>query len=76
MDLMTLYQKFASALTQVLPLSPFRQYITTLQDADWIHWLNWVLPIQGMLNIMLAWLGAVALFYLYSLVMRWLRVIS
>lgn len=76
MDLMTLYQKFAQSLTSVLPLSPFQQYITQLQDAEWLHWLNWVLPLQGMMQIFATWLTAVALFYLYSLVMRWLKVIS
>lgn len=76
LDFQNIYQGFAQALMEVLPLSPFRQYIVQLQDATWIHWLNWIVPINTILTIFSAWLGAVAVFYLYSLVMRWLKVIA
>ena len=60
----------------VLPLSPFQQYIQLFRELPYLGWLNWFFPVGDCLVVMLAWLGAVGLFYLYSIVMRWLKVIG
>lgn len=77
MDMMSgIFSAFAEALTKVLPLSPFQQFIQNFRDLPYLGWLNWFFPVGDCLVVMLAWLGAVGLFYLYSIVMRWLKVIG
>ena len=76
MELEKLFNAFAEKLLQVLPLSPFQEFIGNLGDLPYLNWLNWLFPVGDCLTVMLVWLGAVALFYLYSIVMRWLKVIG
>lgn len=74
--LSTIFQAFAEGLKSVLPLSPFRDFLADFSSIPYLGWLNWFVPIDGILTVMAAWLGAVALFQLYSIVMRWLKVIG
>ena len=77
MDMLSgLFSAFAESLTQVLPLSPFQQFIDNFRSLPYLGWLNWFFPVGDCLVVMLAWLGAVGLFYLYSIVMRWLKMIG
>lgn len=76
MEFETVFDTFAEALTKVLPLSPFQQFIDQFRALPYLGWLNWFFPVGDCLVVMLAWLGAVGLFYLYSIVMRWLKVIG
>lgn len=72
----SIWQMFADFLTTVLPLSPFEQYVEAFRDLPYMGWLNWFIPVRAMMVIMASWLGAVASFYLWSIVMRWLKVIG
>ena len=67
---------FAAALAKVLPLSPFQQYIKAFGSLPYLGYLNWFLPVASFIKIGLAWLGCIALFYLYSIVMRWVKLIG
>ena len=67
---------FAAALAKVLPLSPFQQYIKEFANLPYLGYLNWFLPIRAFVNIGLAWLGCIAIFYIYSIAMRWVKVIG
>lgn len=48
-------------LTSFLPLSPFRDALSSLPA--WtdtaLGWLNWLIPVQACLNFFLLWLAAV-----------------
>lgn len=72
----SIFNKFAEALTKVLPLSPFKDFLSSFADIPYLGWLNWFVPFKAIIVIMMAWLGAIALFYLYSIIMRWLKVIG
>lgn len=63
-------------LKKVLPLSPFSEWIAKIGELPYLGWLNWLFPVGTCLTIMAGWLTAVGLFYLYSIVMRWLKVIG
>ena len=76
MEFETVFDAFAEKLLSVLPLSPFQQFIDQFRSLPHLGWLNWFFPVGDCLVVMLAWLGAVGLFYLYSIVMRWLKVIG
>lgn len=74
--LVSLWEAFAETIQKVLPTSPFQQFIKYFESLPYLSWLNWFFPVGDCLVVMLAWLGAVGLFYLYSIVMRWLKVIG
>lgn len=77
MDLfINLFDKFAEALINVLPTSPFQQYIEAFADLPYLGFLNWFIPIRSFVNIGMAWLSCITIFYLYSIVMRWLKMIG
>ena len=67
---------FASVLSSVLPTSPFQQYIRAVGNLPYLGILNWFIPVGALVKIGAAWLGAIALFYLYSIAMRWVKVIG
>ena len=76
MEFEAVFQKFSEALMQVLPLSPFQQYIDQFRSLPYLGWLNWFFPVGACLTVMAARLVAVGLFYLYSILMRWLKIIG
>lgn len=61
---------------QALPRSPFRSYIDALEKQDWLSTLNWIVPIDNFIVIGEAWLTAVTIFYLYSIILRWVKAIE
>lgn len=73
-----LMSKFKDAVISLLPLSPFSKFIDEFEklNPEWLGWLNWIIPVKQILIVTAAWLGAVALFYIYSVIMRWIKLIG
>lgn len=71
-----LIDKFAQTLMEVLPTSPFQQFLSDFEGLPYLSWLNWFIPVGNFVGIGIAWLGAIALFYLYSIIMRWVKMIG
>lgn len=71
-----LLDKFLSAVLALLPLSPFTQFIDSLEALPYLGYLNYFVPVGTFLKIGAAWLGAVALFYIYSVILRWIKAIE
>lgn len=62
-------------LINILPPSPFEIIdITGIQE--YIGALNWVFPINLFIVILEAWLVAIALYYVISVAMRWVKLIQ
>ena len=76
MEFEALFEALAQKTLELLPLSPFQQFITQFKGLPYLGWLNWFFPVGDCLTIMAVWLGAVGLFYLYSIAMRWLKMIG
>lgn len=76
MEFQAVFEAFGEKLLQLLPLSPFTQFIDQFRNLPFLGYLNWFFPVGDCLKVMAAWLTAVGLFYLYSIVMRWLKVIG
>ena len=77
MDMMgSIFTNFAEALKDVLPISPFKDFIAQFGGLPYLGWLNWFFPVRGCLTVLGIWLTAVATFYIWSIVMRWLKVIG
>lgn len=76
---MTINQAFRGLISQllsVLPTSPFADFVAQFSGLPWLGVLNWFFPVRQCLIVMTAWLGAIGLFYLYSVVMRWVKMIG
>lgn len=68
--------KLLSVLLSLLPLSPFADAIDSLTQLPYLAYLNYFVPINTFIKIGEAWLAAIALFYLYSVVARWIKLIE
>lgn len=71
----SLFNKFGMFIVNILPKSPFREFINTF-EIPYIKWFNWFFPTENVLKIMAAWLGAVAIYYAWQVVGRWVKVIG
>lgn len=71
-----IFDRFSDALKSVLPQSPFKDFLADFADIPYLGYLNWFVPVKGILVVMGAWLGAISFFHLYSIVMRWLKVLG
>lgn len=76
MEFEAVFQAFAEKLLSLLPLSPFQEFISNFSSLPYLGWLNWFFPVGDCLVVMAAWLVSVGLFYMYSIVMRWLKMIG
>lgn len=66
----------ANGLVSALPTSPFRPYLDMFSSLPYLGYLNWFIPVRTCVAIGKAWLGVIALFYVYSIVMRWVKMIG
>lgn len=71
-----LFNSFGQALLKILPTSPFQGLISAFSQIPFLNELNWVIPVGDFIKIGTLWLGAIGLFYMYQIVMRWLKVIG
>lgn len=70
-----LCSSFLNALLSLLPLSPFRDAIESLGSLPYLGYLNWFIPIGTMIQIGTAWIAAIGVYYLYSVIARWVKLI-
>lgn len=73
-DDMTL--SFIDFVKTILPISPFRQFLSEFAGIPFLGYLNWFVPVRGILTVFSAWLVAYAAFNLYGIVLRWVKVIG
>lgn len=71
---------FASVLNIIfsfLPNSPFNSIVTyDLTISKYLSNLAWLLPIKQIVSILGVWLGCMLIYYIYSVVMRWIKLIE
>ena len=63
-------------LMKVLPTSPFADFIENFEVPQYVAWLNWFFPVHEIVIILTGWLAAIAVFYAYSIIMRWVKIIG
>ena len=76
MEFEQLFDAWGQKILDLLPTSPFQEFIENFAGLPYLGWLNWFFPVGDCLVVMSVWLVAVGLFYLYSIVMRWLKMIG
>lgn len=66
----------ADSLVGILPVSPFRPYLDMFSSLPYLGYLNWFLPVGTCVTIGASWLAVIAMFYIYSIIMRWVKMIG
>ena len=64
-----------SWVINLLPNSPF-QAIDNSSVSSFMGSLNWILPLDKIVAELQAWLACVVIFYLYQVILRWVRAIG
>lgn len=64
-----------SAIINFLPGSPFQAIIGNLSGVPYMAELNWFVPVHEFIIVIEVWLTAVALYYMYSAIMRFIRLL-
>lgn len=73
---MEIVTKFLNAVLALLPTSPFVSFIDAIEGIPFLSALNYFIPISTFIGIGEAWLVSIGVFYLYSILLRWIRAIS
>lgn len=76
MNINQAFDGLINGLLELLPASPFADFIDQFASLPWLGVLNWFFPVRQCLIVMTAWLAAITLFYVYSIVMRWVKMIG
>lgn len=66
----------ANTLLSFLPESPFQKFLKAMGDIPGLGYLNYFVPVSEMVVIAEAWLAAIAVFYIYQLILRWVKMIE
>lgn len=64
-----------TSLFNLLPATPFDSIYQYLNN-DFFMYLNWIVPIPEILVFLVSWTTAVSLYYIVSLVLRWIKAIE
>lgn len=69
---------FAISVINLLPESPFvfLEELSSSEFYQWLKFLNWFVPINTFVSILETWLVGVGLYYVYQIVLRWIKVIE
>lgn len=68
-----------SLIVSVLPNSPFEGIVSFANSSgisEYLGYLAWLIPIGYIFDVTALWVTCVSLYYLYSLVMRWIKMIE
>lgn len=61
------------------PASPIQPLLATMSDPDIaaiLGYVNWFVPIGRMLGVLSVWLTCIAAYYVYQIILRWIKVIE
>lgn len=78
MDISSITSIFNQAWTTIinfLPGSPFRALVDSFKNLPYMRYLNWFIPIKEMLAVVEAWIAAVAIFYIYQAILRFIKLL-
>ena len=69
---------FIHKILDLLPDSPFLVLanLSTSEFHQWLAWLNWFIPVNTFVAILEAWLVGLGLYYVYQIVLRWVKAIE
>lgn len=70
-----IFNQLWMAIINFLPGSPFKAIISNLEGLPYMAELNWFFPVHECVIVIEVWLTAVALYYMYSAIMRFIKIL-
>ena len=68
-----------SGIINLLPKSPFQSILETINVnsvmSQYLSSLNWIIPVTEIMAILQAWTIAIAVFYIYAVILRWIKIL-
>lgn len=74
-----LFKSIMDVIISVLPTSPFKGVIKGMESEEVqqvLSYLNWFVPIKDIVVVLTGWLTAIGLYYIYVIVLRWIKAIK
>ena len=77
MDILkTMWTNFGKLVMDALPLSPFRDWISIFSSVPYLGYINWFNPMGTIAKVTAALVHAIFLYYAYSAILRWLKMVE
>lgn len=70
------FQRLIDSIVQLLPTSPIRPFLNEFASLPYLGYVNWFIPVGSMLRVFSAWLVAVTVFYIYSAIARYVKLVE
>ena len=64
-----------SWVVNLLPNSPFTA-ISNTPIAPYLGFINWFIPFDFVITTLTLWLSAIAIYYVYSVILRWVKAVE
>lgn len=65
------------SIIALLPTDPFTEILANVPSfGSWINYFNWFVPVGLILDVLLIWITAISIWYVWQAVARWLNLIS
>lgn len=61
-------------LVERLPDSPF-QALNMSDISEYLGFINWIVPVNQMVYTLGLWVSCIAIMYVYSVVMKWVKML-
>lgn len=74
-NILDIFNTLWTAIISFLPGSPFKAIIANLSGIPYMAELNWFFPVHECVIVVEVWLTAVALYYVYSAIMRFIKIL-
>lgn len=71
-----LLDKFLLVLLSLFPLSPFMPVISDLESLPFLGYINWFLPVGDFIKMGTLWIAAIGSYYAWSIIARWVKLVS
>lgn len=65
--------KIGEMMVNILPPSPF--LIVERVEIPYLNYLNWIIPFDEMVVVLMYWLSAIAIYYIVQVILRWVKII-
>lgn len=65
-----------AAVMVLLPNSPFANLALPPEIAQYLPYVNWVIPFYMIVPTFAIWCGAVVVYYAYHVILRWVKAIG
>lgn len=69
----------ALTIISLFPQSPIRPYIYAFNNSvvhQYLCYVNYIIPVSEMIGILSLWIVGVSVYYIYQIILRWIKVIE